>query len=63
MTDNVEDAGTLAYLEDTAQQAGLSTTTLAMDGIGRKPDGTFVDLQDRSIEFAFKLYPWEWMMR
>ena len=63
MIDNAEDVGTLAYLADTAQQAGLSITTLAMDGIGRKPDGAFVDLQDRSIEVAFKLYPWEWMMR
>jgi len=63
MIDNAEDAGTLAYLADTAQQAGLSITTLAMDGIGRKPHGAFVDLQDRSIEVAFKLYPWEWMMR
>src|SRR3984893_6261294 len=26
MTDNTEDAGTLAYLEDTASQAGLNTT-------------------------------------
>ncbi|WP_163585845.1 glutathionylspermidine synthase family protein, partial [Klebsiella michiganensis] len=27
-TGNEEDAGTLAYLEDTARQAGLSTTLL-----------------------------------
>jgi glutathionylspermidine synthase len=63
MTGNPEDAGTLAYLEDTAHQAGLSTTVLAIDAIGRQPNGTFVDLEDRPIELAFKLYPWEWMFQ
>lgn len=63
VTDNPEDAGTLAYLQDTAHQAGLATTVLAMDGIGRRPDGVFVDLDDQPIERAFKLYPWEWMMQ
>jgi glutathionylspermidine synthase len=63
VTANPEDAGTLAYLADTAHQAGLSATVLSMDAIGRRSDGVFVDLDDRSIELAFKLYPWEWMMR
>jgi glutathionylspermidine synthase len=61
--DDTEDAGTLAYLQDTAHQAGLATTVLDMDGIGRREDGVFVDLDDRPIECAFKLYPWEWMMQ
>lgn len=61
MTDNAEDSGTLAYLEDTARQAGLTTKVLAMEAIGRKPDGSFVDADDAPIEMAFKLYPWEWM--
>ncbi len=26
-----------------------------------RDDGQFVDLDDRAIERAFKLYPWEWM--
>jgi glutathionylspermidine synthase len=63
MTDDAEDAGTLAYLEDLARQAGLATTVLSMDAIGRLPSGAFVDLDNRPIELAFKLYPWEWMMR
>ena len=63
MTDNPEDAGTLAYLEDTARQAGLATQVLAMEAIGRRPDGTFIDTADQPIEVAFKLYPWEWMFR
>lgn len=61
--DEPEDAGTLAYLEDTASQAGLATTVLAMGDIGRTPKGTFVDLEDKPIALLFKLYPWEWMFR
>ena len=26
-----------------------------------RDDGSFVDLDNRGIEPAFKLYPWEWM--
>src|SRR6202012_4465258 len=44
MTDNIEDAGTLAYLEDTARQAGLSTTLIDMERIGLRDDGCFVDI-------------------
>ncbi len=60
MTGNEEDAGTLAYLEDTASQAGLRTTLIDIEDIGLR-DGHFVDLDEREIELAFKLYPWEWM--
>lgn len=61
-TGNEEDAGTLAYLEDTARHAGLTTTLLDIEAIGWRNDtGGFVDLGDRDITLAFKLYPWEWM--
>ena len=60
-TENAEDAGTLAYFEDTARQAGLATTLLDIEDIGWRDDSSFVDLDDRAIELAFKLYPWEWM--
>jgi glutathionylspermidine synthase len=60
-TENAEDAGTLAYLEDTARQAGLATTLIDIADIGWRDDGGFVDLDDRAIAYAFKLYPWEWM--
>jgi glutathionylspermidine synthase len=63
MTGNTEDAGTLAYLEDTASQAGLRTTLIDIEDIGLRDDGQFVDLDDSAIELAFKLYPWEWMFR
>ena len=61
MTGNAEDAGTLAYLQDTASQAGLTTTLIDIESVGLRDDGNFVDLDDRPIELAFKLYPWEWM--
>jgi glutathionylspermidine synthase len=62
--ENDEDAGTLAYLEDTARQAGLATTLIDIEDIGlREDDGSFVDLDDRAIGLAFKLYPWEWMFQ
>jgi len=61
--DDPEDGGTIAYMEDTARQAGLSTTVLPMDQIGRTPKGAFVDLVNKPIDLMFKLYPWEWMFR
>jgi glutathionylspermidine synthase len=60
-TENSEDAGTLAYLEDTARQGGLDTTMIDIEDVGWRDDGGFVDLDDREIELIFKLYPWEWM--
>jgi glutathionylspermidine synthase len=61
--DDPEDAGTIAYLDDCARQAGLATTTLAIEDVGRDSQGRFVDLGERPIALMFKLYPWEWMMR
>ncbi|MBX3554239.1 MAG: glutathionylspermidine synthase family protein [Pseudolabrys sp.] len=61
--ENPEDAGTVAYLEDCAQQAGLQTQLIPVDDIGKDGRGQFVDTEDRPIELLFKLYPWEWMMR
>lgn len=63
LTDNIEDTGTLSYLQDTAHQAGLSTSSIDIAQIGFRSDGNFVDLDDREIDIAFKLYPWEWMFR
>jgi len=61
--DNAEDRGTVQYLADTAQQAGLTPVLLDITEIGWQDAGNFVDLQDNPIELAFKLYPWEWMFR
>jgi glutathionylspermidine synthase len=62
-TDSEEDFGTLAYLEDTAVQAGLAATIIDIEDIGWRDEGGFVDLEGRDIALAFKLYPYEWMFR
>jgi glutathionylspermidine synthase len=62
-TDVPEDVLTLAYLRDTAEQAGLRTEHLAMLDIGwNSTRNAFVDLAERPISSIFKLYPWETMM-
>jgi glutathionylspermidine synthase len=64
ITEDAEDAGTLAYLADTAAQAGLATTIIDITDIGWREDGGgFVDLDDNEMTLAFKLYPWEWMFQ
>jgi glutathionylspermidine synthase len=58
-----EDAMTITYLRDTAQQAGLQTTGLAMREIGwDSSQGLFVDPKRQVIRTLFKLYPWEWVV-
>jgi glutathionylspermidine synthase len=62
ITGDAEDAGTLAYLADTAAQAGLAATIIDIEDIGwRDKNGGFVDLDDNDMALVFKLYPWEWM--
>ncbi len=57
-----DDKGTLDYLEECAQEAGLQTCFLAMEDIGIDNQGRFTDLDDRVISSLVKLYPWEWIM-
>ena len=57
-----DDKGTINYLEECAQEAGLKTCFLAMEDIGLNEQGRFTDLDDQVISTLFKLYPWEWMM-
>jgi glutathionylspermidine synthase len=61
---DAEDEATVTYLRDTAEQAGLATRQLLVDQIGWDAGARrFVDVDDRPITAAFKLYPWEWMAR
>ncbi|MEU8249973.1 glutathionylspermidine synthase family protein [Nonomuraea sp. NPDC048916] len=63
MDETGEEAMTLAYLQETAEQAGLATAAIAMEDIGwDELNRRFVDLEGRMIRSAFKLYPWEWML-
>lgn len=62
-TANEEDRGTTTYLMDCAVQAGHQAELIDIGAIGVDPHGRFTDLQDRSIDRCFKLYPWEDMLR
>jgi glutathionylspermidine synthase len=58
-----EDGMTIAYLQDTAHQAGLKTAALPMRQIGWDSAGSrFVDRNRNELRSVFKLYPWEWML-
>lgn len=59
--DHPEDAGTIEYLADCAEQAGLKPSTLFIDDVGIGANGRFVGLGDEPVDQLFKLYPWEWM--
>ncbi|MEU1824535.1 glutathionylspermidine synthase family protein [Streptomyces abikoensis] len=57
-----EDLMTVAYLRETAEQAGIATDVIAMEDIGWDGlSGRFVDKKLRFIRACFKLYPWEWL--
>lgn len=60
-----EDLLTVAYLRDTAEQAGLATRQLRMEDIGwNERRNAFVDASqyEDPIRSVFKLYPWETML-
>ncbi|MFF7728366.1 glutathionylspermidine synthase family protein [Streptomyces sp. NPDC008001] len=57
-----EDLMTVAYLRETAEQAGLDTRAISMENIGWDPlSGRFVDERYAFVRSCFKLYPWEWL--
>ena len=59
---SAEDRGNVDYLRDTAIQAGIDAPFLYIDEIGW--DGQrFIDLANHEIRAAFKLYPWEGLLR
>lgn len=59
--ENPEDRQTIAYLAETAEQAGKTVELMDMSEIGFSQGGYFTDANDRAIDKLFKLYPWEWM--
>jgi glutathionylspermidine synthase len=64
MASQVEDYLTVEYLRDTCIQAGFETSYLDVEQIGWDANRrTFVDMANLPIRRAFKLYPWEWMIR
>lgn len=62
--DDLEDIQTVAYLRDTADRAGLQTFQMPLEDLGWDDRRRcFVDLDERPVSAAFKLYPWEFMTR
>ncbi|MFC4821112.1 glutathionylspermidine synthase family protein [Dokdonella ginsengisoli] len=59
--DSLEDQGTIAYLADCAEQAGLATRRIAIEDIGLSKDGWYTDTDDAVIRAIFKLYPLEFL--
>lgn len=57
----LEDRQTIAYLAETAEQAGKTAVLMDMEEIGFSPEGRFTDSAELPIDRLFKLYPWEWM--
>jgi glutathionylspermidine synthase len=61
--DMVEDRQTIAYLAETAEQAGKVAHLMDMAEIGYLPEGRYTDPNEQVIDRLFKLYPWEWMVK
>jgi len=60
---NDEDAMTVTYLRDTAQQAGIQTSALFVREIGwNRQRREFRDREENRIGSLFALYPWEWLL-
>jgi glutathionylspermidine synthase len=59
----VEDRQTVRFFEDLAVQAGIEPKFVEMTQIGLNAGGRFVDDEGFELQAAFKLYPWEFMLR
>jgi glutathionylspermidine synthase len=58
-----EDHVTVAYLQETAAEAGMNTIGLSIEDIGWDPLlKQFVDLEESPMNSVVKLYPWEWIV-
>ncbi len=55
-----EDIGTIEFIAKLANKAGFTCIPLFMENIGIC-DNEFVDMDDKSIDNIYKLYPWEWL--
>lgn len=60
--ESIEEYATTEYLRDTAHQAGLNTSFINISDVGWNGN-YFVDMNEKEINFWFKLYPWEWLQQ
>jgi len=56
-----EEIMTIAYLQETAEQAGRSCVPLPMEAVGWDGED-YCDMQGEQIRTFCKLYPWEWIV-
>ncbi len=61
--DAIEDRQTVRFFEDIASQVGIEPQFVAMRDIGLNAAGRFIDASGFELQAAFKLYPWEHMLR
>ena len=59
--DTEEDRGTVQYLQDCAEEAGIETRFVFIEDIGEGIEGVLTDAEDTIITWLFKLYPWEFI--
>ncbi|MBT2209407.1 glutathionylspermidine synthase family protein [Actinomadura sp. NEAU-AAG7] len=58
-----EEVMTIAYMQETAEEAGLPGMAIAMEDIGwDSARERFVDMDEKEIRTLCKLYPWEWIV-
>lgn len=58
-----EDAVTVGYHMDLADEAGITPHAIDIADVGfDRLNNQFVDLDNNYIDCIFKLYPWEWMV-
>ena len=54
---------TIGYMAEVARGANLMCELMPIESLGLVEGEGFVDLSGNPVRTAFKLYPWEWMMR
>lgn len=59
----IEDRQTVRFFEDLAIQVGIEPKFVEMEQIGLNAEGRLVDDEGYEVQAAFKLYPWEFMLR
>lgn len=63
VSNSMEDLGNLEYLRDTAIQADICTDLIFIEDIGYDSVSQhFVGNSNDTINYLFKLYPWEWLV-
>ena len=61
--DSEEDRGTVQYLQDCAEEAGIPCQFIYIEDIGIDAQGRYTDLNNFTITWLFKLYPWEFIFQ